>query len=566
MASPVNLRAIVGIVDRATAPLRGIGRGISGVGMRARLAQVQIAQMARAAGLAQLHQRLGAAGNAARALWQNVKGAAIGLASLAGIAAGGGLAAIMGGAATRGDEIARNAKRVGVGVVAYQQLAFAAKQADIAQTVLDKSLQKVAQGAADAASGKNKDLATLYARMGISLRDQSGQLRTSADLLPELADGFKRNENPTLRMRMAIALFGDEGARMIDMLAGGSAALRAQMDEANKYGVLTEEQVAALSKLDTAYKHIGKAVEGVTNLIGAQLAPVLAPLLEDIADWIALNREWIATNLTEALKSMVTWIKSFDGEGFKQWLKDVAAGVRGVVDFMGGWRNVMIATIVVLNAGLILNVIRLTWALGMAGLATAKFAITLGMLAFAQVAGAVGNFVMALRAGYGAMAALNLVMASNPIGLVIIGVAALIAAGVLLWRNWDKVKSVLGSVWDWMVDAVSSPMKALQALADIIKFIMKWSPLGIAVQAGKALAAAGSNAQGEGVTGGLRRGRGALRAEQQQRLGSAPARIDGETTVTVDFKGVPRGATIRSESRGRVKHRQRVGYAMERPE
>lgn len=47
---------------------------------------------------------------------------------------------------------------------------------------------------------------------------------------------------------------------------------------------------------------------------------------------------------------------------------------------------------------------------------------------------------------------LNLAMAANPIGLVILGVGALIAIGVALWRNWDIVSLKLRQAWNGMVD------------------------------------------------------------------------------------------------------------------
>jgi phage-related minor tail protein len=41
-------------------------------------------------------------------------------------------------------------------------------------------------------------------------------------------------------------------------------------------------------------------------------------------------------------------------------------------------------------------------------------------------------------------------LAANPIGLIIVGIAALVTAGILLYKNWDKVKEVAASVWGWI--------------------------------------------------------------------------------------------------------------------
>ena len=67
-------------------------------------------------------------------------------------------------------------------------------------------------------------------------------------------------------------------------------------------------------------------------------------------------------------------------------------------------------------------------------LASAKTAlITLGVVTKAQTVSQI---------------ALNVAMLANPIGIVIIAIAAIIAIGVLLWKNWDTIKEYAGKLWD----------------------------------------------------------------------------------------------------------------------
>ena len=100
--------------------------------------------------------------------------------------------------------------------------------------------------------------------------------------------------------------------------------------------------------------------------------------------------------------------------------------------------------------------------------------IILGVAAAAAVLGPflvvlsqVVGIVMALRTAYIAFTAsqwaLNIAMSANPIGLIVIGIAALIAIIVLLVVHWDTVKAAmisfgaafrdkLGIVVDYYVD------------------------------------------------------------------------------------------------------------------
>ena len=70
---------------------------------------------------------------------------------------------------------------------------------------------------------------------------------------------------------------------------------------------------------------------------------------------------------------------------------------------------------------------------------------------------------------------LNAAMTANPIGLIIVAIAAVIAAGVALYQNWDTVKAKFFEVWEGIKNWFSSfslydsGMKMLQTLTDGIK-------------------------------------------------------------------------------------------------
>lgn len=66
-------------------------------------------------------------------------------------------------------------------------------------------------------------------------------------------------------------------------------------------------------------------------------------------------------------------------------------------------------------------------------------------------AGVITNFVGLITSGGGLLGALSSVVAALG-GPVTIAIGAVIAAGVLLWRNWDTVKEAAGKLKDWVVD------------------------------------------------------------------------------------------------------------------
>jgi len=53
----------------------------------------------------------------------------------------------------------------------------------------------------------------------------------------------------------------------------------------------------------------------------------------------------------------------------------------------------------------------------------------------------------------------NAAMTANPIGLIIAGIAALIAAGIALWKNWDKITNFFVEAWSTIKIAFATAVK-----------------------------------------------------------------------------------------------------------
>ena len=70
---------------------------------------------------------------------------------------------------------------------------------------------------------------------------------------------------------------------------------------------------------------------------------------------------------------------------------------------------------------------------------------TAGMVASAVASGVATGATAALTA---AQWALNAAFVATPIGWIVLGLAAVVAAGVALYKNWDTVKAKAGEVWN----------------------------------------------------------------------------------------------------------------------
>lgn len=88
-----------------------------------------------------------------------------------------------------------------------------------------------------------------------------------------------------------------------------------------------------------------------------------------------------------------------------------------------------------------------------------------GFMAFQTVNGIIKAITIA-------QAALNAVMAMNPIWMVAIAVGVLIAAGILLYKNWDEISAFLTKTWDSLKTTAISVWEAIKSF-----FVTTWEEI-----------------------------------------------------------------------------------------
>ena len=206
-----------------------------------------------------------------------------GLISAAGIA---GLGFLIKRSMNATDEMAKMSRAIGVSVEELQALRHAAALGGLQSTQLDKAVQKLAINMADMSRGVGlaKDV---FEKHNISVTRTDGSLRSVIDVMNDVADVTAGMTNATEKADLAYKLFGARGAKMINMLNGGSEAMQAAMKEAKELGlVMSGDTAKGVEDANDSITRLSSFLTSSFTVAVAKLAPAIEAVTIQIMKWV----------------------------------------------------------------------------------------------------------------------------------------------------------------------------------------------------------------------------------------------------------------------------------------
>lgn len=171
------------------------------------------------------------------------------------------------------DELTKAAQKVGIGVEELSGLKFAAELAGVEFGQLQKGLVLFAQNIDDFKRGIGEAKEDLKA-LGIAIEDV--QDKALLELFIEIGDAIGKLGSDFDKTAKTASIFGARNTALIPLFNQGAKAIRAQMEEARKLGlVFTEEAGQAAEDFDDQMKRLTDGVRGLTFAFVTFLLPAL---------------------------------------------------------------------------------------------------------------------------------------------------------------------------------------------------------------------------------------------------------------------------------------------------
>lgn len=313
------------------------------------------------------------------------------------------------------DDLNTLSKVTGIGTKDLQKYGYAADLVDVSTETIAKSMRKLGKNAYEAADGTGTQ-AEAFAKLGISVTDSNGEMRDSESIFQDTLKALGQMTNETERDALAQQLMGKSAAELNPLIEDGGETYKMVSDTLKKYNLDYVDQ----ETLDKA-NEFNDSIDTMKLLGSVAFAQVGSQL---------------AAYLAPALEKVVDLVGRF-----AEWLGSLSPTTLTVIAAIAGFVAALAPVLIMVG----------------------KLATGIG--AIIKLVGVIGPVISGLSLG--------------PMAGIALAIGAVIAIGVLLYKNWDKIKETalavgakIKEIWTSVKDSLSNAMTSIKN-----KLVSTWSSI-----------------------------------------------------------------------------------------
>lgn len=192
-----------------------------------------------------------------------------------------------------GDTVEDTAAQLDVSTERVGELAYIAASAGDSLQSMSNGMQRLAYNSQKALAGSDTE-ADAFRRLGVSVKDAEGNVKSIDQLLLETADSFSQHADGAEKVALAYQLFGRAGVNMIPLLNEGRAGFEELNAVAARTGtLLSATTVDAIMQVHQGLVEMNASFQGLGIAIFSSFQPAILGVVQTVTSLIQGFTEWI---------------------------------------------------------------------------------------------------------------------------------------------------------------------------------------------------------------------------------------------------------------------------------
>ena len=183
------------------------------------------------------------------------------------------------------DDLETLSKQTGLSTDEIQKMQYASELVDVSLDSITGAWKKMRP--------KMTDSNETFAKLGVSIRDADGNMRSATDVFYDSLTALSQIENETERDQVAMELFGKGADELAGIIDDGGQALKDYGKEAEDLGlIMGGDELEALSAINDQVVQLKNQFKGSALKLGAKIAEAAAPIVEKLAAGLEKVAAW----------------------------------------------------------------------------------------------------------------------------------------------------------------------------------------------------------------------------------------------------------------------------------
>lgn len=332
-----GVKVTISAVDRASMTLEKLNARIAAIQAPTRRLQAAFSRFGNVTGLRYLRTGMDSVGRAALGTFRTMGQIVPVLGVITSATSVAGVYRLASAWAQMGTNLRTSAAAMGMAPRRLMTMQNASRLAGGSADAMSGALQGLAQTRWEATHGFAPEAVVQFKALGISLEELK---RLSPDqMFDRIAKKLRSIRDPAARTIAATKIFGGAAQGLLPIFQQTEAAYEANIRQAERLGLMNDKGVAAAARLQQAQIGLQESVEGLGYSIAESLEPVITPVVAQMRDWIAANREWIAQDIGRYVGQFITWLRTGGWDQIKSGIRGVYDEILSIVNGLGGWKS-----------------------------------------------------------------------------------------------------------------------------------------------------------------------------------------------------------------------------------